>query len=379
MRGLTLRDPGFLGALLRKLIMLDPAFDTGIGFDYLPSSIALQADGKIVVGGTFTTYNGTGIGYGIARLNSDGSLDTSFVTGSGFNNSVFSIALQADGKILLVGSFNAYNGVTQNRIARLNSDGSLDTGFNTGSGFSSGVYSIALQADGKIVVGGGFTSYNGTSTGYGIARLNSDGSLDTSFNTGSGFSSEVNSIALQADGKIVVSGFFTAYNGVTQNYMTRLNSDGSLDTGFNTGTGFNNFVLSIALQADGKILVGSGFTSYNGVTQNYMTRLNSDGTLDTSFNIGTGFNNFVFSTAIQSDGKILAGGIFTAYNGVTQNYMTRLNSDGTRDTSFVTRFNTGPSSIAIQSDGKILVVGFFDQYNGTSIGAGIARLLPEII
>jgi uncharacterized delta-60 repeat protein len=260
----------------------------------------------------------------------------------------------------------------------LNSDGSLDTTFDIGSGFNGNVFSIALQSDGKILVGGGFTSYDGTTQNY-ITRLNSDGSLDTTFDIGIGFNSDVRSITIQSDGKILVGGFFTSYDGTTQNRIARLNSDGSLDTTFDIGTGFNFFVISIALQSDGKIVVGGNFASYDGTTQNRIARLNSDGSLDTSFDIGTGLNSNVFPIALQSDGKILVGGFFTSYDGVTQNRITRLNPDGSLDTTFDigTGFNDSVISIAIQSDGKILVGGNFNIYDDVTQNR-ITRLLPEI-
>ena len=112
-------------------------------------------------------------------------------------------------------------------------------------------------------------------------------------------------MAIQSDGKILVGGTFFTYNGVSANRVIRLNSDGSVDNTFVTGTGFNNYVLSIVIQSDGKILVGGGFTAYNGVSANRIIRLNSDGSIDNTFVTGTGFDNYVYSIAIQSDGKIL--------------------------------------------------------------------------
>src|SRR5690606_5337296 len=219
-----------------------------------------------------------------------------------------------------------------NRLVRLNSNGTLDTSFYVEPEFNDYVQSVILQPDGKILVGGNFTTFNGTAQNR-IARLNSDGTLDTSFNIGTGFNEWVRRITLQPDGKILVGGGFTAFNGTAQNSLVRLNSDGTLDTSFNLGGGFDNVVTPITLQPDGKILVGGSFTTFNGTAQNRIARLNSDGTLDTSFNIGTGFNSFVPSIALQPDGKILVGGNFTVFNGTTQNRITRLNSDGTLDTS----------------------------------------------
>src|SRR5690606_36450331 len=155
------------------------------------------------------------------------------------NNSVLSTVIQADGKIIVGGDFTSFNGTIINRIARLNTDGTLDTDFNPGTGFNYGVRSTVIQVDGKIIVGGGFTSFNGTIINR-IARLNTDGTLDTDFNPGTGFSSGVYSTALQVDGKIIVGGDFTSFNGVSRGRIARLNTDGTLDTDFNPGTGVNN-------------------------------------------------------------------------------------------------------------------------------------------
>jgi len=236
-------------------------------------------------------------------------------------------------KIIAGGYFTSYNGTSQNNITRLNSDGTRDTSFTIGTGFDYFIDAIAIQSDGKIVAGGYFTSYDGTSQNS-ITRLNSDGTRDTSFTTGTGFDLFIDAIAIQSDGKIVVGGYFTSYNGTPQNNITRLNSDGTRDTSFTIGTGFDFFIRGIAIQSDGKIVAGGYFTSYDGTPQNSITRLNSDGTRDTSFTTGTGFDNFIRVIAIQSDGKIVAGGYFTSYDGTPQNKITRLNSDGTRDTGF---------------------------------------------
>jgi uncharacterized delta-60 repeat protein len=352
----------------------DTAFNTGTGFNNTVYAITAQTDGKILVGGQFTSYNGVTENR-IVRLNSDGSKDTSFNTGTGFNISVWAIATQADGKILVGGSFTTYNGVNENYIIRLNTDGSKDTAFSTGTGFSSLVYTIATQADGKILVGGAFNAYKGVTENR-IIRLNADGSKDTTFITGTGFSSPVRTITTQADGKILVGGEFTTYNGVTENRIIRLNADGSKDTGFNTGTGFNNTVLAITAQTDGKILLGGAFTTYNGVTENRIIRLNTDGSKDTAFNTGTGFNNSVLAITAQTDGKILLGGAFTPYNGFIVNYIVSLNTDGSKDNTFSigTGFNNFVLAITTQSDGKIIVGGTFTTYNNSIIENRIIRL-----
>jgi uncharacterized delta-60 repeat protein len=310
----------------------------------------------VLVGGDFTNR--------IIRLFPDGSIDNTFNVGSGFNNGVRDIEVLPDGRILCGGIFTSYSGVSSNRIIRLNTNGSIDNTFVIGTGFNNAIETISLQSDGKILVGGFFTSYSGVSSS-GIIRLNTNGSVDNSFVIGTGFNSIVFAITLQSDGKILVGGFFTSYSGVARNYIIRLNTDGSVDTSFVIGTGFNNEVSALELQSDGKILVGGYFTSYSGVSRNNIIRLNSDGSIDTSFVIGTGFNSTVDAIVLQSDGKILVGGPFTSYSGVSRNYIIRLNTDGSIDTSFSidTGFNDRLWSIALQSDGKILAGGNFTKFS----------------
>jgi uncharacterized delta-60 repeat protein len=364
---------------LEKNPFYDPngvPFNIGTGFNDIVWSITIQSDGKILVGGNFTSYNGTSRNR-IIRLNSDGSIDNTFNIGTGFNDNVREIVIQSDGKILLSGDFTSYNGTSRNRIIRLNSDGSIDNTFSIGTGFNNSVRTITTQSDGKILVGGSFTSYNGTSRNR-IIRLNPDGSIDNTFNIGTGFNESVQPIQIQSDGKILIGGYFTSYNGTSRNYIIRLNPDGSIDNTFNIGTLFNDFVTQIRVQSDGKILFGGNFTSYNGTSRNRIIRLNSDGSIDNTFNIGTGFNDTVHTIQIQTDGKILVSGGFTTYNGTTRNRIIRLNSNGSIDNTFNvgTGFNNIGFSIQILSDEKILIGGWFTSYNETTRNR-IVKLNPN--
>jgi len=347
---------------------LDLTFNAG-GVNYgegANSSVfttVLQPDGKILIGGNFTSYNGMARNR-IARLNSDGSLDPSFNPGTGANNEVFTTVIQTDGKILIGGEFTNINGIPINRIARLNSDGSLDASFNPGTGPNTRVESIVIQSDGKIIIGGFFTSFNGISSRY-IARLNVNGSLDQSFSIGTGADFIVYSLVLQDDGKILVGGAFTSFNGTNKNRIARLNSDGSLDNSFNNGSGANSSVRSISIRSDGKILIGGFFTSFDGISRRQIALLEEQGSLDTSFAPGLGANNAVLRTVILDDGKILIGGLFSTYNGIERNRIARINSEGSLDISFNpgTGLNADLWSIALQSDGKVLIGGDFTSYN----------------
>lgn len=508
---------------------LDISFNLGAdfnGFNNEVKTITTQIDGKILIGGSFTNYNGFTANK-IIRINNDGSVDNTFITGIGLNDMVSSIALQTDGKILIAGHFTNYNNNSVNRIVRLNSDGSLDTSFSIGSGFDNYINKIIVQPDGKILVAGKFTSYNGVFAkgltrlldngvkdntfnsaisfnnspadeiltielqpdgrilygGYSvqrfkrlltngsidssfnpdpdirpnaivyktstheiiicgveinpdwtqnniirsfdinggaisnlsshfyqivhadgpintikidsnnriiaggnftaltvpsltnasrIVRFNVNGSIDSSFNNnaggtntpGVGFNKVVYDICIQSDNKILVGGRFDDYINANCNRIIRLETNGSVNNIFGSNIGFNNKVNVISNTLNNKILVGGDFTKYNGVSVSKIIRLNNDGSIDGSFNTGTGFNNMVNAIATQSDGKILVGGNFTSYNGIPALYLTRLNADGTIDSGFLNQTGFIQSSsyrvnfIKLQSDNKILVGGY---------------------
>ncbi|MBL8009820.1 MAG: hypothetical protein JNJ64_04355 [Flavobacteriales bacterium] len=355
----------------------DASFNTGSGANGVVTVVKRQPDGMILVGGSFLRFNGTTITR-IARLHTDGSSDASFNPGAGANNWVFSILLQPDGRILIGGQFTSYDGATRNRIARLNTDGSLDATFDPGTGSWGTIHSLALQPDGQILIGGDFTTYNGTPISR-IARLNTDGSLDPSFNPGTGADDRIRAITLQPDGKILIGGEFTTYNGTPINHIGRLNADGSLDVTFTPGAGASSWVRSTALQPDGKILIGGYFDSYNGTPRSRFARLNADGSLDTSFDPGTAVNGFVYSIFIQPDGRILIGGFFSAYDGMWRKNLARIDPNGSLDLSFDP--GAGANDVVLgfdlQPDGGILVGGEFTSYDGTGRNR-VARLNGDI-
>jgi uncharacterized delta-60 repeat protein len=475
----------------------DDTFNPGIGFNGTPFIVKALSGGKIIAGGGFQTYSGSAFGSNnrIIQLNSNGTIDTTFNIGTGFNAAVHELFIQNDSKILVMGVFTSYSGSTVNRIVRLNSDGTIDPTFNIGTGLnnlrssalgdSGGIQQIS---DGTIYVNGAFATYSG-STVNGIMRLNNNGTIDNTFNisgsaigystpntntnygsylvtsgssvitigtftsyrsiptnriisltpsgarsstfsTGIGFADSGPLFSLDTqDGNILYSGFFTSYNGSTVpglvkinfsgsrdttfnpgtnvfgaysgcltgsqyvlagnsttysgstvNRIVRVNSNGTRDTTFNPGTGANNVIYTISPQSDGKIIAGGAFTAYSGSSNNNIVRINTDGTTDTTFNIGTGFNNPPYSLQIQSDGKIIAIGAFSTYSGSLsgQDRIIRLNSNGTRDTTFNvgTGFNGSPAAVFLQSDGKMIVVGGFTTYRGSSNNS-IVRINPD--
>ncbi|VXB96707.1 conserved exported hypothetical protein [Flavobacterium sp. 9AF] len=354
------------GVRLNSNGSLDSNYNKQTGFNNFIQTIVTQQDGKILVGGNFLSYNGELTKF-ITRLNMDGSKDTSFNSNSA-DNRIRSISVLPNDKIIIGGEFFNYNGQPIKGIARLNSDGTLDTNFNifgTGIGGSNVVNVTTIQSDGKIVIGGMFNSYNGVSTNR-IARLNNDGTLDTSFTIGTGANNTVIAIAIQQDEKIIVGGAFTSFNGIGVNKIVRLNQNGSIDSSFNVGSGFDFQVFSIQIQPDGKIIVGGSFSNYNGESAKKIIRLNSDGSVDTTFNIGDGANLSVNTISIQNDGKIIVAGNFNTFNNNSVNRIIRLNSNGTVDSSFVVGngINYQVNISCIDSDGKIILGGAFTSYNG---------------
>ena len=269
------------------------------GFNNSVYAMDLRSDGKILLGGLFSNYAGDAASPDyISQLNSDGSEVKNFKASAerGFDASTSAVAVQSDGKILVGGAFTSYAGDASapDRIIRLNSDGTEDLGFraSAGEGFDDFVSAIAVQPNGKLIMVGNFETYSGTGlTPNGIVRLNTDGSEDLDFraSAGSGFNNMVHALALQPDGKILVGGSFGAYasDADTPDYLVRLNPNGEEDTSFraSAGEGFDGYVSAILVDSAGKILVGGAFLSYSGDNSapDRLIRLDSDGSEDLSF------------------------------------------------------------------------------------------------
>lgn len=351
----------------------DGIYGNGLGFDNWVWCTAPRADGKIWVGGNFTSYNGFPRSR-IALLNADGSLKTDSVPQANFNNNVRCLALQPDGKILVGGTFTNSGNQVANRLCRLNPSGSIDESFQIGLGFNDVVMTLVVQEDGKILAGGHFTTYNGEAVNR-IARLNQNGTLDTTFNTGSAFDDVVWKILQEPNGNLLVGGFFTEYNGVECNRMVRLHQDGTLDSGFSKSIGFNNVVLSLAFQPNGKIMVGGDFTHFDSIVVNKIVRLNQDGTLDSSFKNTASFDRWIYTIDIQTDGKILAGGNYTKNDTILSNRLVRFLENGKIDSSFNTGmgFDGAVSSLILLENGDLVITGFFNSFEEREKGK-IVRL-----
>lgn len=354
----------------------DGSLDTGFNAAVEPGgevhTVAVQSDGKLIIGGRFTSINGT-TRTGIARLNLDGSLDTAFNPDLGIDRPVYAAAVQSDGKVVIAGGFSAVNGVVRNHIARLNPEGSLDTGFNPAVEASGEVHAVAAQSDGKLVIGGRFTLVGGTARS-GIARLNQDGSLDTGFDPGSGADDEVRQVAMQTDGKVVLAGLFRRINGTPRHLIARINPNGSLDSDFSPqfpGDEIN----AVVLQSDGKIVLGGRFDQVNGVPRKHLVRLDEDGSVDSGFDLNSIPNRDISAAALQGDGKLILAGLFTSVGATPRNQIARLNADGSLDNGFKASLGAPGwlHAVAVQSDGKVLIGGEFSMVDGAPRN-GIARL-----
>lgn len=350
----------------------DPGFGNGNGiggYGYVHAS-AMQPDGKTVIGGGFFLYNGAQRSC-VARLNPDGTVDASFQPGLGANTNVFAVALQPDGKILIGGNFTAYDGVPRKSIARLNANGSLDTSFDPFQGPSGNVLGLAVQPDGRVVIVGIFSAVNGVPR-RNVARLNADGSLDGSFDpAGTGVSNMATTVALQSDGRVLVGGYFWPVAPFRN--ITRLMPDGTADPSFQVGSGADGSVDDIALQPDGRILIGGLFTDFNGVPRSGIARLNADGSLDNTFDPGTGVAGSLQEVSVLGDGKVLIGGAFTSYNGIQRRCLARLHANGSLDLGFsASGLDPMVYETEVQADGKVVVVGQFFGYMN-----GVARVLSD--
>ena len=280
----------------------DVSFNTGLGFDNNALAVELLSGGSLLVGGSFNGYDGVNTGR-FVKLNSDGTLDSTFTSNANINNNVYDIKVDSSGKVYVVGDF-------ANGIVRLNADGTVDTAFDVGSGFNSRVNSIGLDSNGKVLVGGWFNNYKGVECNPGIVRLETNGDLDATFTTeGSGLNYNSNGIvqclAVQSDNKVVVGGWFNQYDGNRQGHIIRFNTNGTKDTTFDTGYGFGDSARSWEAQRvqsilvhNSKVICVGNMENYGGVPLYGFAKLSLTGDLDserlfryTSFGINDGYDD----------------------------------------------------------------------------------------
>lgn len=361
----TTFTPGFVNSAVEKILMLP--------------------DGTALLGGVFGTVQGNITRGGVTRIKADGSIDPTFAVEGGFGafdgwKRVTDMARQPDGKILICGEFTTFHGQNRSRIARLNADGTLDTSFSIGTGADLTVEALVLQPDGKILIGGWFTTFNSTAMRL-LARLNADGSLDGTFTPpafGGGANWRVESLAMQADGKALVAGTFYVPGQPGLNAsLCRINANGALDTTFN-GVGDGAFlsgsvqsIHDVAVQMDGSILIAGNFTVFNGTARGGFARLSSTGLVNTA--LGFTSNGACNSILVQPDDRVLIAGTFTTFNGVTANRLVRINgTTGAVETDFVASGGGDDEikTLALQPDGKVLLGGsVFLNFQGSAANA----------
>ncbi len=314
-----------------NIVKLQPAGNVDLNFNppnafqnFEPvNGVEVYSNGKILVGtGVVSNPIGTsGTTNRFIQFNPDGSLDNSFVSPPNLLL-IKQFEIDEANSALVFGTFTA-NGVSSDGFVRLNQNGAINSYFDSILGIGASITTLAVQPDGKILLAGDFLVVNGAARKT-LARVNSDGSLDSTFNFGGITSETITKIRVQADGKILLAGSFTVNN--TSNLgLARLNPDGSVDTTFMP---LVSGVSDIAIQSNGKIIIGGGFNSVNGQSRIGLARLNSDGTTDASFNPLFASSTNIRSVVVQPDGKIVVGGAFSAVNGFARSNLVRLNADG---------------------------------------------------
>ena len=408
---------------------IDPSFATSVmEGNGRVNKVITQPDGRIIVIGLFYLTNGSRAN-GIARLNADGTSDSSFnETGSGASGEIFAVALQPDGKIIIGGNFTSYDGQTISRLARLNPTGSVDSSFNVNFAYTGQVRDVAVQSDGKLLIGGALNITGSNPTRGNIIRLAANGSLDANFNNGTtGTNGTVHKISIRPDGKILLGGEFTAYNGASAVRLVLLATDGSRDSAaFNTGTGPNGPIYDLLELPDGTLWISGVFSEYNSATADSIAkvnlngslilapdvlarpgfsyvlslvkdtngkivfshynddfpiptskllRLNSDGTVDTVFSVGDPEELPVRDLALDEGGNVLVVGDFVSYNSQTHVRLVRLQGDGVPDSTFNPQISMPGVvyAVKVQPDGKILIAGDFEFVNNVRRTA-VARL-----
>lgn len=360
---------------LRHDLSWDHTFINETGANCRVKLITPLDNGNILIGGTFSKYNGE-LRHRLARLLPDGAVDPSFVPPDLQARTISALATQSNNRVLIAYENMITSAQTIRNLIRTLPNGQPDGSFNTGSGFNQRVTSIVVQNDDKIIVAGEFTKFNDT-TAMRIVRLHPDGAIDHTFNAGYGANMTIENMLSTGNNRILIVGRFTLYDSVQAHRIALLNPDGSHDASFSPDV--NGTIVNLCKDPDGKIIIGGTFTQIGGFAINHIARLNLNGTPDTTFQSGAGFHPPTHvRLAVQLDGRIVAGGRFETYDGFPANRLARINRDGSFDTTFMigTGANRWVRAIAVQNDGKILAGGDFTEING--IGRNrIARLFDR--
>jgi uncharacterized delta-60 repeat protein len=368
--------------LVGQPIRLDPAFPSGSGPDNLVRRLLRQPDERILIAGLFTNVNGLPRPK-LARLQPDGSTDASF--SADLNGEPRHMELLADGRILVRGAFNTVDGQFRPGLARLLPDGSLDPSFNppplnTPSDFYNGGFAARHEG---VWVTGNFTSLGSVAITQ-VARLRSDGGVDPGFQSPFVRTNNVSILAVQQDGKIIVTGWFEELGGKRRDNLARLNEDGTVDPTFVSPIGRTNRIVRAFLQPDGKLLVTAFAKTETGQETGHgvFFRMNSDGTLDEGFRIDLASPGLPFAVPVteaisHADGSILLLGSFLRVNGLPRGRLARILPDGAVDPCFDYPFsdlNSGVTALPLP-DQSLLIGGLIHSIQGERRDY-LARLVP---
>ncbi len=380
----TTHGTNIYGAVTNEIRILDDdragslidAPGANLNADVGLSAAAVRDDHKLLVWGSFSQLAGTNR-TGIALLNADGTVDKTFAPPELIdghrkidhlpNAYIGSVQVLPNGKLLVAGEFARADGKPRTTLARLNPGGSLDETFGQNLKFDGAVDALVVQPDGKILVGGAFENINGQRRAF-VARLNADGTVDEAFAPNGGPSSSwtvfILSLALQPDGKILMGGLFEKVDGLISPNMARLNADGTIDTSFQLRD-VSGPVFEVNRQTDGKIVIAGLFDTVAGRNSRKLARLNSDGSTDESFRSPEP-NAEVRDLITLPDGRLLVSGAFTRIGGVERRFVAMLKADGSLDTSF--DLGSGPDDriggMTIHADGALYVPGRLQAMNG---------------
>lgn len=405
-----------------------PDFITPLNSFEDSSIMAVDPDGKIVIAGIFGLYAPAYAG--VIRLNADGSLDETFSHSTTLDaSSITGLIVHDDGSITVAGAISEYHGWLRNDLFRLMPDGNVSNDFHRQYGPSSLVYCIKELADGKLLVSGEFEGYDGVVTGS-LVRLLPDGTLDETFQHAD-FDGAVTDFVVQPDGKILIVGDFLWIEGEVTGYIARLEADGTWDPTFNVNDGFNGAPDDILLLQTGKILVSGGFSEYANQPCPKIVRLNTDGTRDATFAVGLYVGGgSILSMALDAVGNIICGGDFSTvesdnvyglcklsssgvYSSTFENnltfsmhdvndvvvdhdngkiyicgyieafgapnaYVLRMNANGSVDTSYhPVVYSSVPKELYLMDNKKLIVAGTFNSQFGNIASSGVVRLLEE--
>lgn len=346
------------------------------------AAIAVQGDGRIVIGGSFGTVSDDGFvtsstRRGVARFHPNGALDPSFADPNVFSLTVNALAIDPEGRIVVAGNFGTLGTVARAKLGRLHANGALDTSF-ANPNLNNSVNAIVLQGS-KPIVGGNFTTAGASSSSRaGVARFHANGALDDGFPdaalaggyypASNATSTYVSAMAVDGDGRIVIGGQFGEVRGEDRRNIARLTADGLLDNTFagpadpGGGYAFDGPVQALGLEGSGSIIAGGNFNDVAGSTVGGLVRLAADGTLDGTFlpNVSDGS---VRAIAVQGDGEIVLGGNLTSVGGVARSRLARISATGALDTGFDPAPNGEVRALTLDA-GDLLVGGNFQNIAG---------------